>query len=156
MTTVAFVFTASEAEAVDYYKTFTSEPVQPEDLLKIDKPESLGSGSDLGSLLTAITNSKCTNALIVSHGTTDGLIIFLKDSSGTEMSVDAVKVLNQVVDNKIKPADAEAQLRLEAADLSRLRGQIVAVRKRKLDRLVLRACASTQALETVRRNASVT
>jgi hypothetical protein len=140
-TTVAFVLTAAEAHAAGYYGTFTAEPLQPDkELLGIDKPVSLAAGSDLRTLFSEIKKSGCKNALIVSHGSKDGLLIHLVSGAATELSADAADVMNKLIDGTTSRDTAEKQLSLEAKDLKALQKQIEDVRKQGIDKLVLRAC----------------
>lgn len=154
MTTITIVDSAAHPRAAEYFRTFPSEPVLPEGFLQIDRKKIFAiPRMSLFDLLSTIDrNSKARNILTVSHGTGSGLLIPLIPAKqnhrqvlgGTEVEL-LLKYVAGTIDedgfgSSVDWGKANEEVEEVKQALPALKELILKVRRRTLDKWVMRSC----------------
>src|SRR4051812_49334553 len=109
MAFVANLPRGGQPDAISYYQTTPSEPVQPAGLLPVGPILPLGA-ANLYKLLGGIANNAPKNVLVVSHGTGGGLNMPLvpnpKGTMASTLGFTATQVLTKHADGSITDKDA--------------------------------------------------
>ncbi len=131
--------------AVGFYNMFPAEAVLPspevmqiQDVVRVRNPS-------LGSLLQAIVRKRDRDVVVVSHGSDTQLM--LQVTRGINIGVDAGAI------NALLGSDSDAELarrlRTRARNVTRIRSQIRAVQRMRLNRVEFRACRIGQSRPTL-------